>query len=102
MDRRGASAVALNAALEDAYPELRRRTHLYVLRSPLAQTREEARAIGDDVLHEALERVLGKADRYDVDRPIHAWVMGFVANVILERKRSRRSDAARLVDEPQS
>jgi RNA polymerase sigma-70 factor, ECF subfamily len=93
------NAAALEMALEAAYPELRKRAHLHIWKSRLVRTRDEAVVIGDDVLHEALERVLKKAENYDPRLPVHAWVMRFVAYVILERQRAKRTDADRLIDE---
>jgi RNA polymerase sigma-70 factor, ECF subfamily len=93
------NAAALKVALDAAYPELRKRAHVYVWNSRLALTRDEAVAIGDDVLHEALERVLKKAETYDPQLPVHAWVMKFVAYIILERQRAKRTDEDHLIDE---
>lgn len=101
MARISGGLAALEAAIEAAYPELRRRTHLYAWKSGVARTRDEAAIIGDDILHESLERVLDKADAYDPARSVHAWVMKFVTNVILERKRAWWNDAAHIASEPE-
>ncbi|MDP9367347.1 MAG: sigma-70 family RNA polymerase sigma factor [Chloroflexota bacterium] len=95
------AAAALEVAIESAYADLRWRSQLYVWKAGLARTRDQVTLLGDDILHESLERVLNKPGAYDPTRPVHAWVMGFVANVILERQRAKRNDAAHVVDEPE-
>ena len=82
--------IALRAAIVREEPNLRRSVEALVFKRGLASNRADIAAIAGDVLQEAVERALRRADGYDPTRSAHAWLLGFVINVLREQQRATR------------
>lgn len=83
---------ALHAAIVREEPNLRRSVEVLVFKRGLASNRADIAAIADDVLQEAVERALRRADVYNPTRSAHAWLLGFVTNVLHEQQRATRAE----------
>lgn len=91
----------LGAAIERDFASLQRAVELLVWRFLMRQGRplnhEVLRAIAEDVLQEAIARVLQRAAAYDPQRSAHAWVLGFAIKVLQERRRREHRERQYLV-----
>lgn len=72
--------------IETHYAELCVAAEAYVWKFGLGGSRADVQRVAEDVLHEALTRVLQKAETYDHERPFRSWALGFVWNVLREQK----------------
>ncbi len=91
----------LGAAIERDFASLQRAVELLVWRFLVRQGRplnhEVLRATAEDVLQEAIARVLQRAAAYDPQRSAHAWVLGFAIKVLQERRRREHRERQYLV-----
>lgn len=91
----------LGTAIERDFANLRRGVELLVWRFLARQGRQlnhqMLRTAADDVLQEAIARVLKRAEAYDPKRSVHAWVFGFAIKVLQERQRREQRDRQHLV-----
>ena len=91
----------LGAAIERDFISIQRAVELLVWRFVARQGRplnhEALRTIVDDVLQEAIARVLKRAAAYDPQRSAHAWVLGFAIKVLQERRRRELRERQYLV-----
>ena len=98
----GASPGAvLGAAIERDFVSLQRAVELLVWRFLVRQGRplnhEALRTTAEDVLQEAIARVLKRSAAYDPQRSAHAWVLGFAIKVLQERRRRELRERQYLV-----
>ena len=98
----GASPGAvLGAAIERDFVSLQRAVELLVWRFLVRQGRpldhEALRTTAEDVLQEAIARVLKRSAAYDPQRSAHAWVVGFAIKVLQERRRRELRERQYLV-----
>lgn len=101
-DGAGASPSAvLGAGIERDFVSLQRAVELLVWRFLARQGRplnhDALRATAEDVLQEAIARVLERAAAYDPQRSAHAWVLGFAIKVLQERRRREHRERQYLV-----
>ena len=91
----------LGAGIERDFASLQRAVELLVWRFLAQQGRplnhEVLRATAEDVLQEAIARVLKRAAAYDPQRSAHAWVLGFAIKVLQERRRRELRERQYLV-----
>jgi len=79
--------VALRAAIEREFDAVRRGVEILVWRLGLAETRVEVIALGEDALQEVIRRALDRADAFDANRSVHAWLLGIATKVLQEQRR---------------
>ena len=91
----------LGTAIEHDFASLQRAVELLVWRFLVRQGRplnhESLRTTAEDVLQEAIARVLQRAAAYDPRRSVHAWVLGFAVKVLQERRRRELREHQHLV-----
>ena len=91
----------LGAGIERDFVSLQRAVELLVWRFLVRQGRplnhEALRTTAEDVLQEAIARVLQRAAAYDPRRSVHAWVLGFAIKVLQERRRREHRERRYLV-----
>ncbi len=91
----------LGAAIERDFVSLQRAVELLVWRFLARQGRPlnhaALRTTAEDVLQEAIARVLQRAATYDPRRSAHAWVLGFAIKVLQERRRREHRERRYLV-----
>ena len=96
-----APSAVLSAGIEHDFVSLQRAVELLVWRFLAQQGRpldhEGLRATAEDVLQEAIARVLQRAAAYDPQRSAHAWVLGFAIKVLQERRRREHRERQYLV-----
>lgn len=94
-------SAVLGAGIEHDFVSLQRAVELLVWRFLVQQGRpldhEALRATAEDVLQEAIARVLQRAAAYDPQRSAHAWVLGFAIKVLQERRRREHLERQYLV-----
>ncbi len=94
-------SAVLGAGIEHDFVSLRRAVELLVWRFLAQQGRpldhEALRTTAEDVLQEAIARVLQRAAAYDPQRSAHAWVLGFAIKVLQERRRREHRERQYLV-----
>ncbi len=100
-DSGASSGAVLGAAIERDFVGLQRAVELLVWRFLVRQGRplnhEALRTTAEDVLQEAIARVLKRAAAYDPQRSAHAWVLGFAIKVLQERRRRELRERQYLV-----
>ena len=94
-------SAVLGAAIERDFVSLQRAMELIVWRFLVRQGRplnhDVLRATAEDVLQEAIARVLKRSATYDPQRSAHAWVVGFAIKVLQERRRRELRERQYLV-----
>ncbi len=90
---------ALHDAIIRDEPNLRRSVEVLVLKQGLVSNRTDVAAIAGDVLQEAITRALRRADVYDPARSAHAWLLGFVTNVLREQKRALYTERTHTIQD---
>ena len=86
----GQSAVYFNRLMQDHY----RKAYSFAYR--MAGNREDA----EDLTQEAFVRAFRAFDRYDTDRPFDRWLFRIIANLFVDRLRSRPKQAPLSLDTP--
>jgi RNA polymerase sigma factor (sigma-70 family) len=96
-DENGASKRDLvRRAIEQNAENLARAIRIFVWKAGV-QDSHELNEIAQEVLQETVVTALEIADRYDLTRPAHAWLVGIAVKHIQSQKRKQKRDNSRVV-----